>query len=69
VKKTLVTGPEQIKCSHCSATTEQSRDRARSDGWRIGWRPDHPTWCPDCFGAEVRRMKLKSTETYDEPMF
>lgn len=66
--KTIVSYPSKITCSHCTASTDQTVDRARADGWRIGWRPELPNWCPACFGAEVRRTKF--TQTYvDEPLW
>ena len=68
MSRTAVTGPMPIKCSHCSETTDQPVDRAREAGWRVGWRADHPTWCPGCFGANVRRQR-QDIEPYDEPMF
>ena len=65
--KTMVTGPQPIRCSGCTAVTEQTVDRARGDGWGVGWRPDHPSWCPECLGANKRRQQV--AEPYDEPMF
>lgn len=68
MKKTLVSGPHPIRCSHCTETTELQVDLARGQGWRVGWRPDHATWCPDCFAAAVKRVK-EDEAIVEDPLF
>lgn len=65
--KTAVGYPGFIRCSRCPEETRLTVDEARSSGWRVGWHPEQPSWCPRCWVQAVREMVFTQTWV-DEPL-
>lgn len=69
MKTTVLTYPEDIQCRGCPATFAGSSDSARRHGWRIGWSPSMPTWCPQCGGPTTKRITVTATFNQTETLF
>lgn len=64
--KAPATSPDEVHCHGCGKTFEGSVAYARAKKWRVGWLPEHPSWCPECW----RKPKVEDTaHFYDTPLF
>lgn len=63
---------ENIGCHGCLQQFVGSADSARYHGWKVGWRPEMPSWCPACGGSEKRRRLQQLADALNEitePLF
>lgn len=66
--KAPATSPDEIPCKGCGAVFNGPVITARSRGWKVGWQPGHPSWCPDCWKTPLPlKRSLGVGEGYMEP--
>jgi len=70
--KAPATYPDDIQCRGCPQQYAGGADSARRHGWKIGWTPQMPSWCPECGGSEKRARLKAIVDTLNaatEPLF
>lgn len=65
------TAPDEIRCKGCGTVSPHADTvQSRRHGWRVGWQPGHPSWCPVCYDSKgLPRLRAAAPAPYDEPLF